>query len=243
MDGDLIHIAGPKGLGDAIYIRAIALHLIGQGKRVAVSTHWPDVFLGVPVSIVPLNGNEMQVGFSLRHPGGGSYPDTAGLSQFDIWCRRAGIAEPVKLELRWPVQNRNLVRLIRRKAAGRKILVYQPRKKDNPLSPRRNPFYAWVRERSDCYRVRVGHPQFVEGAVSDCEMDLVGQTGVTDIFDVATVADLFFGDLCYLGIVADALEKRSVCMLSSEAVAAPGWCHLSAHRLFRNTHLAELIYD
>lgn len=243
MDG-LTHIAGPKGLGDAIYVRAIALHLIGQGKTVAVSTHWPDVFFGVPVTIVPPSGNELHIGFSLRHPlDDGIYSEFAGMNQFDIWCRRAGIAEPVKFDIQWQVQNRNLVRLIRRKAAGRKILVYQPRKKENPLSPRRNPFYAWAHERSDCYRVRVGHPQFVEGAVSDCEMDLVGKTGVTDILDVATVADLFFGDLSYLGIVADALGKRSVCMLSREIAASPEWRHLNAQRLFRNPHLAELVYD
>lgn len=240
----MIHIAGPKGLGDAIYIRAIALHLIDAGKEVAVSTHWPDVFSGIPVAVKPLSDAAVQVGFSLRHPlDDGIYSEFAGMNQFDIWCRRAGIAEPVRFDLRWEVRNCDLAERIRRKAAGRKVLVYQPRKRRNELGPDHKAFYAWVRDRSDCYRVRVGHPVYVEAAVSDCEMDLVGQTGVTDLLDVAAAADLFFGDLCYLGIIADALAKPSVCMFSREGMARPEWRHLTAQRLFKNPQLVTVVYD
>jgi hypothetical protein len=201
------------------------------------------VFAGIPVTFSQHAESDRPAGFSLRHKLVGRYAHFEGMDQFSICCRRAGIAEAVKLDLRWKVANRGLVERIRRKAAGRPVLVYQPRKRNNEMSPEPTPFYAWVRKRSDCYRVRVGHPKYVESVVSECELDLFGKTEVADILDVATAADLFFGDLCYLGIVADALGKPSVCMLSRQAIAQPEWCHLTAQRMFRNANLATLDFD
>lgn len=237
-----IHIAGPKGLGDALYMRAIALHLIDSGASVAVSTRWPDVFAGAPVSFKKADEGARQVGFSIRHPlGPGIYAGYNGWCQFDIWCHRAGISEKVDFDLRWKVIDRDLVQRIRTKSDGRKILLYQPRKTRSPLQPEAKAFYGWVRD-ADYFRVRMGHPEYVEDE-GECELDLLGKASVADILDVATVSDMFFGELCYIGILADAMRKRSVCMLSKEHARAEEWRHLNARRLFCNPNLTEWIYD
>lgn len=235
----MIYLAAPKGLGDAIYLRAIALNFLRRGKSVVVSTHWPQLFADMPVKISPDDGTYRGIGFSLHHKLSGVYQEYAGLDQFRLWCIRAGIPD-AEFDLRWTVRNTELCGKVKRNAAGRKVLMYQPRKLKTEFRPTREAYQEWVEAHGEYYRIRVGASAFVERDPMPCELDLLDRASVADVFDVATVCDLFFGEPCYVGILADALSKHSVCMLP--AVLPEDWNHVTVQRMFHRQHLASLVY-
>jgi hypothetical protein len=221
----------------------MALHLTDRGARVIVKTKWPVLFEDLPVEVsAKAEGDWRPAAFSPRHTLDGPYAQFAGLDQFSICCRRAGIDEAVDLDIRWKVRNRALCRSIRRDAAGRKIVVFQPRKLASELTPERAAIEAWL-DQCTFFRVRVGSPVFVHTGEGSCDLDLYGRTMPSDLVDIAVEAgDVFFGELCYLHILADALRKPSVCMLPRSAAESPVWKHLNATRLFRHSQLASVVY-
>lgn len=45
----MIRLNAPKGLGDAIHVRAVVIHLLRQGELVTVFTRWPEVFADLDI--------------------------------------------------------------------------------------------------------------------------------------------------------------------------------------------------
>jgi hypothetical protein len=222
------------------------MHFLDRRAAVSVITTRPEVFADLDVTTKPWTDELRQstmlrrVSFSLRRRA------ENGVSQFDLCCRNAGIVEPVKLDMRWRPENRALCSRVRRAAGGRKILVYQPLKVANRtmLSPRDDYFARWIAARSDCYRVKIGHPLFTaEHEPLPCELDLVGKTSVHDVFDLGTAGDLFFGELSYLPIMAQAMGKQFVCMFSRAAAEDEAWRHLTPERMFKKPHFGCAVYD
>lgn len=246
----MVRLVAPKGLGDAVYLRAIVLHLIGRGEKVAVSTEWPQALDGLGVefrSRADVDSTYRPAGFSLHHKLAGLHEGYAGLDQFEICCRRAGLdEEPVTLQIQWAVKNKWLCKKVRSDAAGRPILIYQPRKRQgqSDLTPKLEAFDEWLDAHKEFYRVRVGNKSFINADESrDCDLNLVGATLVSDVFDLATVADLFFSEPSYLGMLAEAIDKPSVWMLSRDTVNQDDWNHLTPQRMFHKPHLSRAVYD
>lgn len=233
-----------KGLGDALYLRAVVLHVLG--RSVTVFTDWPEVFSDLPVVVRPraaASGPDLRhVAYSL------SSPIDVGSDKFVMSCRKAGITDPVALRLGWRVRNTALVKRVRRAAGARRILVYQPPRKtaceaEEVVSPRREAFARHVHE-ADGFRIKVGHPSFVQdGQDMPCELDLVGKTSVTDALDIGAIADAFFGEPCYLLVVGEAMDKPVTCMFSRRALSAPGKLrNYTPERMFHSA-LSVAVYD
>lgn len=91
------NIRGGMGLGDALYVQAVARHLTRLGERLKVCTAWPEVFLplGEMVTFAPFRRQDIQIlaHYSIRK----SQPTT----QFQDVCIQAGIDGPVELKLDW----------------------------------------------------------------------------------------------------------------------------------------------
>ena len=243
----MIYLNASKGLGDAIHLRAIVLHLLGRDE-ITVFTSWPDLFDDVAVTVRPLAAiTDEEVLRSAAYPFKLNVP--RGMSQFEMCCVQAGIDEPVALRLNRAVRNVALVAGIRSKAAGRPVLVYQPPKlacsaEQRQIQPSPQAFRDFVASKADHFRVRVGDPRYVEvGFESECELDLCGRTSVSDVLDVGTAADLFFSEPSYLTIMAEALERPYVCMFTRRAQHSQSRRirNLTPERIF--VKLGTAVYD
>lgn len=212
----MFDLIAAKGLGDAIYMRALALHLRKRGEPVTVFTGWPDAFLGADVNVKPLSARTGAE--DIRHC---KYclhcrmPEVPAYGMFEMACRQAGIFDPVELRADWSVTDQSLVKMVKQRAAGRPVLVYQPLKavsgvEQKIAQPRESAYLRWL-EKSDHFRVKIGQGDGL------CELDLTGRTTVAQAFDVASAADLIFGEPCYLITLAQAMDKPYACMFARAA--------------------------
>lgn len=204
------------GLGDAIYLRAVALHLLERKEQVEVYTPWPELFTDIPV-VLNLHLSPPRDIVWLRYDL--NAPAIPGLNEFKVRCLNAGIKDSVELRLDWKVKNKELVDKVLREAAGRQIFFYQPTRKVKTAAqaswaPRRDAFNSFVRAHNDYFRIKVGHPGWVQlDCEQECELDLCGKCSIHDAFDIATVADLFFGEPNHVTTLAQALDKPFTMML------------------------------
>lgn len=236
-----------KGLGDALYLRAIVLHLLGKGEKLEVFTGWPDIFSDLPVTVKPYSAATGDEDWHHAKPCLHCRIVT-DMDSFSMACQQAGISEPVELRVDWKVRNPAIVARVKREAGARKILVYQPLKKavnqnQELARPQQDAFLNALDARADYFRVKLGHPNLDNAGA--CELDLFGKTSVTDAIDIATAADLFFGEPCYLFILAQALKKPSVVMFSGRGADSGRHriTNFSPARLFPKPDLTTAIYD
>lgn len=243
---------GPKGLGDAIYLRALVLHLLAAGDTVEVYTSWPEVFVGLPITVERADGygdygtlTHMTACMNCQ------VPHIARLDKFTLACLQAGVSDPVELKLDWKVRNAALINDIVKRSDGRKIFLFQPLKiahniEQVLIAPHRLAYRKFVSDKSDHFRVKVGSPEFIEANDHPpSDYDLVGRTSVGDVFDIATHADLVFGDLNYLHILAQALDRRFVIMCSRRGLASniKRVAGMRPDRFIQKPHLGHAILD
>lgn len=246
----MIELDGSRGLGDALYVRAVALHLLDKREQVTVFTRWPDVFSGLPVTLQPLTAytgrEDLHHVVSCLHCRLGA---VKMLDKFTLACLQAGLDEPIPLRMDWKPLNNALLESIRAKAAGRPIFLYQPPKisgsdEQRDQEPSEGDFCRVVDENAGRFRIKVGHAKYVR-EYGGSELDLFGKLSVTDALDVCTIADLFFSTPSYLGIMAEALDRPHVCMFTRRAQVSP-WVRtrsLTPLRFFHKPHLGTAIYD
>lgn len=245
----MIYLNGPKGLGDAIMLRAIVLHL-KEKEEITVFTKWTDVFHGLNIFIKPLSELE-QYPNMLYASTNGRQEIPEGSSDFMERCKRAGISESVEFKMDWVVQNHDLVERIRNEANGRKIFVYQPLKiarneQQKILRPDMVAYRQFIEEHSDCYRIKLGHPPYVDSNNDlPCELDLFGKAFIKDSFDVGTTGDIFFGESCFVIQMGEALNKSCILMRSVRAMREDSWLNRyhDPKRVFTKKHLATTVYD
>lgn len=192
-------------MGDALYVQAIARHLVNRGERLRVCTAWPDVFrpLGNKVEIEGFRRTNIQVlaHYSIRK----RFPDT---TQFQDCCITAGIQEPVELKLDWTVRNRALVDSLQKPF----VCVQLPR---NPMG-RTDGFGKELLP--DCRKIQVaidavkskvvqigsGEPLY---RFTGIDVDLAGKTSVSDMLDVASAASGFIGYPSFILPLAESFGK------------------------------------
>lgn len=246
----MIKLDAGKGLGDAIYLRAIVLHLLKGREPLTVFTTWPDVFLDLPITIRPLSEAEAQKESTRHASTSGHVRCDEGMDEFKMRCLSAGIREPVELTMRWKVRNSALTKRIKRAAGDRKIFIYQPLKathnhEQELLRPRREDFIKLIEAHSDYFRVKLGHPPFVpEDSKAPCELDMFGRGFIYDTFDVCTLGDLFFGEPCFIPHAGEAMDRKFIVMFSQRALDSENWVrNITPERLFHKKHLATAVYD
>lgn len=249
----MIKLNSPKGLGDAIYLRAIVLHLLARGETVKIFTPWGEVFSDLPVIIAA--ADEFSDDDDLHHAMACLHcrvPAIMSLGRFRLTCLQARITEPVDLKIDWKVRNAALVSHVRNQANGRAILLYQPQKisknSDQELTrPRRDSFDHQVGNLDSFFRIKIGGPTFVSDTGLPCELDLFGKTSVSDVFDIATTSNLIFGEAsCFLPSLAEALDKPFVCMFSRRAMEAVSRKRVWSMRpefLIHKNSLATVVFD
>lgn len=252
-----IKLKAPKGLGDAIFLRAIVLHFLEKGEQITIFTGWPDVFDDLPIKIRPESEFEKHpdirsVSYSSGRKGSVVAPELiSNDSAFSMACKTAGISEPVEFKMDWKVRYPELIDGIRQKAVNKKIFVYQmPRIAKNAnqelLTPDRKAFIKIIDEHSDYFRIKMGHPPYVDNGIdAPCEMDMYGKAFIHKSFDIGTIADLLYGQSCFITQMAEAMDKRFICMIPSKAMNSDSWMkyYASPERVCHKRNLMTAVYD
>lgn len=180
-------VRGGRGLGDALYVRAVAEKLKQKGPVTAL-TDYADVFIGSGIKVAPFQRNG--AGIVAHYVHSRANEDT---TQWQDVCRSAGIN--AELRFSWKVQNAGLVRSVREKARGRAVvLVHGGRepmdRKDGfglALMPKQEAFDAVLRSMRGCFLVQIGKAEQIYPLA--CDLDLNGQTTVSDVLDLAWDCD------------------------------------------------------
>lgn len=203
------------GLGDAIYVQAVARHLVMRGERLKVCTAWPDVFrpLGDMVTFAPFTrqGIDILAHYSIRKP--------QQTTQFQDVCLQAGIQEPVELRLDW--KPTTSIYFPRRPV----ICVQLPRTPMNrtdgfgkELLPDCRVIQRMIDEiqgRALIVQIGSGEPLF---KFSGIDINLSNRTTVCELIDVALAADAFIGYVSFILPLAESLGKPVLLVWSARGL-------------------------
>lgn len=198
---------GGSGLGDAIYLRPIVEHFIGEGRRVTICSDYPDVFDGT--GAVTNRFDRFNIDVLAHYTAGKRNPDT---NQWQDICASARIPE-IPLRFEWRVRNHGLMNAIRADAAGRPLVVVHGGRtpmgrKDGfgkELLPEREAFALALLELGDCFTVRVGKGE--ELYPLPVNVNLQDSTSVTDLLDLARTCDAVVGQCSFAIPIAEVFDK------------------------------------
>jgi hypothetical protein len=211
------------GLGDSLYLQSVVRHFVKRGMRLKVCSAWPDVFkpLGDMVEVVPFTRQGVQIlaHYSMRKA-------VKGTTQFQDCCIQAGIGEPVELKLDWTPENHALID--RLKAHGKKIVVVQlprnPMGRTDGFGKELMPRCEVIQKIIDSWQgkallvlIGAGTPLFEFKGI---DIDLSNKTSVTDLLDVASIADAFLGYCSFMVPLAESFSKPALFVWSSKGISA-----------------------
>lgn len=200
-------IRGGRGLGDALYVQAIARHLVRQGEPVRAATAYPDVFLPLGIECIPFTRDGISI---LAH-----YSRRKGQAtdQFTDCCIEARLTGRVELRLDWVVQDRALADglLARRKPIVLVQLPRAPMGRTDGFGQELLPDCRQIQRAIDRLRGRAllvqigaGTPMFNFRGI---DVDLANKTTVSQLLDVAAVASGAVGYVSFLLPLCESLGK------------------------------------
>lgn len=221
--GDRLNsIRGGRGLGDGLYVQAVARYLLNRDKRpLEVCCDYPDIFRrhGDRVKVSPFRRTNISIlaHYSLRKC-------LLGSDQFEDVCIQAGVPRNIELRLDWTLTDAALAE--RLKSHGKPIVCVQL-----PRAPmgRTDGFGAELLP--DCRKIQVaidalkgralivqvgsGKPLF---RFTGIDLDLAGETTVCELLDVASVADAFLAYPSFVIPLAESFDKPSLLVWSSRGL-------------------------
>jgi hypothetical protein len=200
-------IRSGSGLGDSIYLRAIADRYLSMGNRVTVKTDYPELFAGTTVSIERFTrqGCNVVAHYSQRR----DRPET---NQWQDICMSAAVG-PIPFAIKWAVLNRPLVNDIKAMAMGRPIVMVNggrpPMGRTDgygyEMLPKREAFDAVLAALSDCFTVEVGKGAELYPLTAD--VDLSDRTSPADLMDIASISRGLIGQCSFMIPMAECLDK------------------------------------
>ena len=253
----MISLVANKGLGDALYQRAITWHLLEQGTvPIRVFAWWPDAFLDFPNDVEVMRMELLdKYKVNLRHVAYRLNSPKTTTNQFATACQSVGLNGHVDLKLNWKVRNYRLFETVKRRSVGRPILLYQPLKRPRSIEQHRIRPHDAAFERylkahvQSHFCIRIGHRAYLSEPWSGgeaCHMDLVGKTSIPDLFDLALASDQMFCEPCFIVVLAEAANKPFTCMFAARAKQFDITSvsrNVTPERIFYKPHLATVLYD
>lgn len=213
-----LRIRGGNGLGDALYVQAIARHLVKQGVQLEVCTRYPEVFEHLNVKTASFSRENIHF---LAHYT--SRKTQKGTNQWQDVCAAIGNrASGAELTIDWEVRNEPLVKII---SSHRPVMVVHGgrapmQRKDgfgNELIPNKHVFASILNKlRERYFTVYIGRDQRLFNL--DVDLDMSNRTSITDVLDIASVADAFFGQCSFIIPLAESFDRRLLILWSSAGV-------------------------
>lgn len=222
----MISIRGGSGLGDSLYMQAIARHLAGQGHRVEACSNWPDVFRPLvatgAVTVSPFRRHPIdRLAHYARRRG------VLGTTQFEDCCRTAGIPGRVELRLDWTVEDTALAAQLRRRdpPAVAVQLPRAPMGRTDGFGRELLPDCAVLQRIIDRLRQAATIVQIGAGEAlyrfERLDLDLANRTTVSQLLDVAATVDGFFGYPSFVIPLAESLGKPALIVWSRKGLNSP----------------------
>lgn len=246
-----ISVRGGSGFGDALYVQAVARHLVEQGCKVEACSNYPDVFW-------PLREHCAASGFRRNATLIAHYSmrrRMLGTDQFQDCCIQAGLVGAVDLRLDWETRSPALVGMVLAAARGRSIVVaLLPRK---PMARTDGVFDVLL---PDCrvlqrvidrarargafvVQVGAGAPLFKFRGI---DLDLANRTqGARDVIDVVHAADACIGYISFMVPLAESLNKSMLAVWSRRGLEAgnPFIARLTPQKVVHKKDLVRTVVD
>ena len=211
-------IRGGSGLGDSLYVQSVARHLVSRGVDLEVCSDWPEVFQNLPVTLVPFSRANIDY---LAHYSKRKEENT---DQFVDCCLQAGIKESVNLTLDWKTRDTRLTQSL---ADKRILLVHGGRepmaRKDRfgrELLPNEHVFNRILESLHDVYYI----VQIGSGAqlypLKHVDLDLTNKTSVSDLFDLASIAKRFMGQVSFIIPLAESFDKKALIVWAHKGLSS-----------------------
>ena len=209
-------IRSGRGLGDTLYMQSVVRHLVSKGEKLEVCTDYPEVFDGMKVSFAPFARHNINY---LCHY---TKRKTEKTNQWEDIYLTAGLKD-VELKIDWNVKNQSLVEEVKSQAEGKKILfVHGGRepmaRKDKfgrELLPNGDVFNRTLRE-LNFFSVHMGDSELLYPVYADkC---LNRQTSVSDLLDIASIADAFYGQCSFIIPLAESFNKPLLVVWSNKGL-------------------------
>lgn len=207
-----ISIRGGSGLGDSLYVQAIARHLVGQGHKVEACSNWPDVFrpLGAAVTVSPFRRRPID---RLAHYAGRR--GVHGTTQFEDCCITAGINGPVELRLDWRVEDRAFAAKLDH---DRPVIAVQlprsPMGRSDGFGRELLPDCAVLQRIIDRLRRHARIVQLGAGTplhrFNRLDLDLANRTTVAQLLDAAVTVEAFVGYPSFFIPLAESFGKPAL---------------------------------
>lgn len=197
-----------SGLGDSVYLRAIADHLAAAGEEITALSNYPEIFAGSPCRVEPFRRERVDI--VAHYVMGKANP---GTTQWDDVRIAAGVRDPIPLAFDWRIQNGELVDGVRERADGLPVVLVQggrtPMARTDgfgkELLPDRQAFEAAIDAiRGRCYLVAVGKAEPVYRVLVD--EDLTGQTSVADLLDLFKACNAAVSQVGYAVPMAEVFD-------------------------------------
>ena len=208
-------IRGGSGLGDSLYVRAVADHFVRAGEEVIVRSNFPDVFTGAGVKVEPFSRDGCNV---VAH-----YSARKAATETNQWqdvCISAGVPG-LALSFRWAVRNVSVARDIQAAAKGKPIVMINggrwPMGRSDgyarEMLPKREAFASALAALGGCFTVEIGSGEELYPLVAD--LDMTNCTSVSDLIDIAAISSGMVGQCSFLIPLAEALDKPLLCVWAS----------------------------
>jgi hypothetical protein len=218
-------IRGGNGLGDALYVRAVAEYLLSKGERLQVCTRYPDAFIGLDVSIAPFDRANIDI---LAHYANDK--QKKGSTQWQDICSSSKI-NGAPLHCDWEIRNTVLVHQLREAANGRPIILAHGGKKPMDRSdgigieilPSKEAFDEVLYALSArCCLVKIGHG--TDRVYDfDAEIDLSNKTSIPDLLDLFKACDGAVGQCSFIIPACEMFDKPLLCVWGSSVSFSPHW--------------------
>ena len=195
------------GLGDALYVQSIARHWVEEGQKIQVCSSWCEVFSQIPVEVTPFTrlGVDRVAHYTMRK-------GHSGTTQFQDCCISAGIRRPIDLRLDWkrttdpelPKGKPIVVVALPRTPMGRTDGFGLEVLPDCRAIQR---VIDALKGKATVVQIGKGEPLFKFDGI---DVDLANKTTVSELLDVASLADGFLGYCSYLIPLAESFNKPGI---------------------------------
>lgn len=216
----MISIRAGSGLGDSLYLQSIVRHFAEQGHDVEACSNYRDIFSQLPrVRVSPFRRHPVDrcAHYSTRR----SCDDT---NQFEDCCINAGLSGEIDLRIDWKPVDREFVATLR--GLPRPLVVVQLPREPMDRKDRQGhallPDCRVIQRALDGLKGRASIVQIGKGEplyrLKGIDLDLADKTTVSQLLDVASVADGFLGYVSYLVPLAESFKKPALLVWSKRGL-------------------------
>jgi ADP-heptose:LPS heptosyltransferase len=222
-------IRGGSGFGDNLYVQAVCRYFNNELKEpLTVATPYPDLFRKLDLmTVAPFSKTNAQI---IAHYT--QRKKNHSTSQFMDCCMQAGINRGTELKLDWEYRNGTQSQLIKNKAKGRPILVVQmprmPMARNDPFGIELLPTEQSLREAvkiltemTGSYTVLIGKGASLYDI--NTNYSAVNKTNISELLDIAHVADRFIGQVSSLIPMAESFGKPVLSVFSRKGFTSKNW--------------------